>query len=445
VLTVSHDRTFLVNLTRRMLWLDRGKLRQEAKGFAAFEDWSRAVLEAEEKEAARLDTRLAAETRWLLRGITARRRRNQGRLHKLEQLRAARAAVLRDRAKVKFQAIEGEVKSRLVIEAEGLRKSFAGPDGAERVIVDGFSTRILRGDRVGIIGPNGSGKTTLLRLLTGDLVPDAGRLRLAKALTPAYFDQNRAALDPEETLWGTLCPQGGDSVMVQGRQRHVVGYLKDFLFRPDQIKSPTGSLSGGERNRLLLARLLAMPSDLLVLDEPTNDLDMDTLDLLQELLADHPGTLLLVSHDRDFLDRTVSSTIAMEGDGRAREYPGGYRDYLAQLGPQARTRAEARSRPAKDPAKDRAATRPVSKPRARLGYKAQRELDLLPDRIAALEAEVAELEARLADPRLFKRDRAGFDAAAERLAAARAELAAAEERWLALEQSREALARETGS
>ena len=441
VLTVSHDRAFLTNVTRRILWLDRGHLRQHDQGFAAFEPWSEAVLEAEAKAAARLDVKIAEDTRWMLRGITARRKRNQGRLRKLEKLRAARSALLKGGERAKLAVADGEVRSRLVVDAKDVRKSFIGEDGEEKVIIAGFSTRILRGDRIGIIGPNGSGKTTLLRLLTGELTPESGRVRVAKALTPAYFDQRRAALDPRSTPWRTLCPGGGDSVMVQGRQRHVVGYLKDFLFTPDQAKSPIATLSGGERNRLLLAKILARRSDLLVLDEPTNDLDMDTLDLLQEMLADYPGTLILVSHDRDFLDRTVSSTIALEGDGTAVEYAGGYRDYLDQrkfreTGTAKRTASAVAAK--KNVPQASAPSRPRS--RTRLGYKAQRELDGLPARIAALGAEIARLEGVLADPALFGSAPAAFDRTVADLERARADLATAEERWLTLETEREALA-----
>ncbi len=329
VLIVSHDRAFLANVSDRTLWLDRGRVRAVDRGFAGFDDWAEEVLDAEEKALARLDQKLLEETRWLRRGVTARRRRNLGRLRRLEEMRSLRATVIGSQANVRARIEEGEIKSRLVIDAEKISKHFAAADG-ERAIVSEFTTRILRGDRIGIIGPNGSGKTTLLRLLTGDLAPDSGGMRLAKRLHVAYFDQRRSQLDGRKTLWETLCPGGGDSVMVQGRQRHVVGYLKDFLFTVDQAKSPVSSLSGGERNRLLLAKILASPNDLLVLDEPTNDLDMDTLELLEEILGDYEGTLLLVSHDRDFLDRLVTSTIAFEGGGEVKEYAGGYKDYLAQ-------------------------------------------------------------------------------------------------------------------
>ncbi|MGE5145846.1 MAG: ABC-F family ATP-binding cassette domain-containing protein [Candidatus Eiseniibacteriota bacterium] len=441
LLMVSHDRAFLNRVTTRTFWLDHGHLRRNDQGFADFDRWSEAVLEAELREAEKLDSKLRDETRWLLRGVTARRRRNQGRLRKLETMRAARAALLGgQRGSAKMAVEDGEIKSRLVIEAKDIAKSFS-EDGQERVIVRGFSTRVLRGDRIGIVGANGAGKTTLLRMLTGDLEPDRGSVRLAKNLTSAYFDQHRATLNREKSLWETLCPAGGDQVMVHGQPRHVRSYLKDFLFDPRQAESPVGSLSGGERNRLLLAKIMAMPSELLVLDEPTNDLDMDTLDLLQEMLAEYPGTLLLVSHDRDFLDKTVSSTIVMEGDGSAVEYAGGYSDYVAQRKARAAPRAPEQAKRTDETQKKAA---PRDKPRQRLGYKDQRDLDLLPERVAALEAEIKELEAALGDATLYQRDRAAFERATARIAEARAELDAAETRWLELDARREALAQSSG-
>jgi ATP-binding cassette subfamily F protein uup len=441
LLMVSHDRTFLNRVTTRTFWLDRGQVRRSDSGFATFDAWSEQVLEAELREAERLDSKLRDETRWLLRGVTARRRRNQGRLRRLETMRSTRAALLGGRGgKAKMAVEDGEVKSRLVIEAKDIAKTFAADagaqDGAERVIVRGFSTRVLRGDRIGIVGANGAGKTTLLRMLTGDLAPDRGSVKLAKNLTLAYFDQHRALLDRAKTLWETLCPQGGDQVVVHGQARHVRTYLKDFLFDPRQAESPVGSLSGGERNRLLLAKIMAMPSELLVLDEPTNDLDMDTLDLLQEMLADYPGTLLLVSHDRDFLDRTVASTIVMEGDGSALEYAGGYSDYVAQ-----RKARPAAQKPAAAAASAPVAPPPRDKPRQRLGYIDQRDLELLPERVAALEAEIRTLEAALGDTTLYQRDRQAFERATARIETARAELDAAETRWFELEARRDALAR----
>ena len=418
---VSHDRRFLTRLSTRTWWLDRGSLRASDQGYAGFEAWSEQVLAAEEAELARLEKRLEAETHWLHRGVTARRRRNMGRLRQLQELRARRREVIAPQGSARLQAAAGATSGRLVIEALGVGKSFAG-----RPIVRAFSTRILRGDRVGVVGPNGAGKSTLLKLLTGELEPDAGSVRLGTNLGIARFDQNREQLDPDLTPWETLCPAGGDRVQVLGRWKHVVGYLRDFLFRDEQARQPVRALSGGERNRLLLARILARPSNLLVLDEPTNDLDLDTLDLLEETLADYAGTLLLVSHDRDFLDRLVTSTIVLEGDGRAVEHAGGYSDWLAQ-------------RPAPTAAKAQPVAKPRPQPRPRgFDAKLQRELDRLPDRITRTEAEIAEFEARLADPGLYARDPSGFARTAAELERRRGDLVALEERWLELEAQRDA-------
>jgi ATP-binding cassette subfamily F protein uup len=437
ILLVSHDRTFLNNIARQVVWLDRGRLRQTERGFAVFDDWVEEILTQEEKELSRLDKRIAAETRWLHRGVTARRRRNQGRLQRLQQMRAARSTLLGGPVHAKLTVQDSDIKSRLVIEARQISKSFEAEDGTEIPIVGGFSTRILRGDRIGVIGPNGSGKTTLLRLLTGDLKPDGGLIRLAKTLRPAYFDQQRAALDLALTPWETLCPEGGDTVWLQGKPRHVVGYLKNFLFDPDQTKSPVSTLSGGERNRLMLAKVLTQPSDLLVLDEPTNDLDMDTLDLLEDMLGEYGGTLLLVSHDRDFLDRIVTSVIALEGEGSAKEYAGGYADYLRQCRPDTAREAKTEARADKQA---EAAAKPRPKTRTRLGYKDTRALEMLPKRIDALDAEILTLEQQLADPDLYAKDPTAFDTAAARLEAAQMEHEQAETRWLELELLREELA-----
>ena len=434
LLMVSHDRTFLANVTNRTYWLASRQIRQRERGFAGFEAWSEEVLAEESRAAERLDARLAQESRWLLRGITARRKRNQGRLRKLEEMRATRAAIIGGGTSVKLRIDTSEIKSKLVLEAKDAGKSF-GESDAEKMIVRAFSTRILRGDRIGLIGPNGAGKTTLLRMLTGELAPDRGTVKLSKHLRCAYFDQNRESLDPAKTLWETLVPGGGDQILVRGRPRHVRAYLKDFLFDPKAAESPVGSLSGGERNRLLLMKILATPSDFLVLDEPTNDLDMDTLDILQEALADYTGTILLVSHDRDFLDRTVTSTIALTGDGEAREFPGGYQDYLRQSKGGEATKSRAKpAQPVKSaPIKSKS-------PRSRLTYKDQYELDHLPRRIEALGEEIAGLEAALADAGFFERDQAGFEAAAGRLDNARGELITAEDRWVELEDLRDMMA-----
>ncbi len=434
LLVISHDRTFLGNVTNRVFWMDRGKLRKSERGFAHFEDWREEVLHAEAKALEKLDAKLAAEAHWLIHGVTARRKRNQGRLERLEAMRAARATLIGGRGKLKLEARQGASKSRMVIDATGIGKSVPRPEGGERPLLKDFSTLILRGDRIGIVGPNGAGKSTLIKILIGELAPDAGRIQIAKNLELAYFDQRRQQLDPRKTLRDVLVPQGGDSVFVQGRLRHVRAYLKDFLFDPRQADSPTGTLSGGERNRLLLAKILATPADVLVLDEPTNDLDTDTLDLLEELLGDFAGTLLVVSHDRDFLDKTVSGVVFMPGDGTATEYAGGYSDAMAQRkGAAAPAKPKVAPATIRTPAED---ARPV-RPAVRLSYKDQRELDLLPDRIAALENEIASLEAALADAGLYARDAALAEQTMSRHAEAKAELAAAEDRWLALEAEAE--------
>jgi ATP-binding cassette subfamily F protein uup len=427
LVVISHDRTFLTKVSRQTLWLDRGIVRRNEAGFADFPRWQEEVLDAEEKELERMDKRLAAETHWLHRGVTARRRRNMGRLRKLMELRKDRASRQTGPRQVQFGADAGEISGKLVVEAEKISKTYG-----DRQIVKEFSTRIMRGDRVGILGPNGAGKTTLLRMLTGDLAPDAGEVRLGTNLETAYFDQRRAQLDPERSVKDTLTDGAGDNVWVHGRPRHVIGYLRDFLFEERQALTPVKALSGGERNRLLLAKLLAKPSNLMILDEPTNDLDMDTLDLLEEVLADHDGTLLVVSHDRDFLDRLVTSTIAVEGDGTIEEWPGGYSDYIRQRGE--RTEA-AKPRPAA--AKPAEPARP--KAQTKLSYNEQRDLEMLPKRMDALHAEITKLEKTLSDPGLYARDAAGFQKTSDALEAARAELEKAEERWLELEMKREEL------
>jgi ATP-binding cassette subfamily F protein uup len=431
VLVISHDRAFLRRLSKRTLWLERGRLRELDEGYAAFEAWSESVLAEEEAEAARLQKRIESETQWMREGISARRRRNQGRVRRLAEMREARArrVVQRD---AKLGAAATEAGGKLVVELEHVAKAFEG-DASQKVVARDFSTRIMRGDRVGLIGPNGAGKTTLLGIMAGTVPPDDGTVRHGTNLVPAVFDQRRALLDPDASPWETLAGDG-DNVMVRGRPRHVASYLRDFLFEDRQLRMPTKNLSGGERNRLLLAKVLAQPSNLLILDEPTNDLDMDTLDLLEEVLADYEGTLLLVSHDRDFLDRLVTSVIAVEGDGIVDEYVGGYTDYVRQRRPRRAAKASPKADPR--PAPRAAAPRPD-----RLSYNEQRDFDALPARIAVLEAEKARLEAALAEPGFYQRDRAGFEAATRRHAEAAAELTAAEERWLLLAERAEALAR----
>jgi ATP-binding cassette subfamily F protein uup len=426
---ISHDRRFLETVSKQTLWLERGLVRRAEFGFEKFPAWQDEVFAAEEAELARMDTRMRQELHWLARGVTARRKRNMGRLRALNGLRAERAErksqVLAAGRQVNLATDSGDLSGRLVIEAENVTKSFG-----DKHICQNFSTRILRGDRVGLIGPNGAGKTTLLRMLTGELAPDGGIVRLGTNLETAYFDQRRAALDPDKSVWDTLTDGRGDNVWVRGHPQHVVGYMKDFLFSEAQARTPVRALSGGERNRLLLAKLLAKPSNLLILDEPTNDLDMDTLDLLEEVLADYDGTLLVVSHDRDFLDRLVTSVIAVEGDAEVSEYVGGYSDYLRQ-----RPVKPVNAAP-KPPPKPQVSPKPQNT-RTRLSYNEQRELDQLPGRIDALTAEIAKLEADLADPALYAKDAARFQKLASRAETARSELDEAEVRWLELEAKRE--------
>ncbi|EME70036.1 ABC transporter ATPase [Paramagnetospirillum caucaseum] len=426
---ISHDRRFLETVSKQTLWLERGVVRRAEFGFAKFPAWQDEVFAAEEAELARMDTRMRQELHWLARGVTARRKRNMGRLRSLQSLRSERAErksqVLAAGRQVNLATDSGDLSGRLVIEAENVSKSF----GDKRICQD-FSTRILRGDRVGLIGPNGAGKTTLLRMLTGELAPDGGVVRLGTNLETAYFDQRRTALDPDKSVWDTLTDGRGDNVWVRGRPQHVVGYMKDFLFSEAQARTPVRALSGGERNRLLLAKLLAKPTNLLILDEPTNDLDMDTLDLLEEVLADYDGTLLVVSHDRDFLDRLVTSVIAVEGDAEVAEYVGGYSDYLRQ-----RPVTPANAAP-KPPSKPQAQPKPQAA-RTKLSYNEQRELDQLPGRIDKLTDEIARLEVDLADPTLYAKDAARFQKLASRAETARAELDDAEVRWLELEAKRE--------
>ena len=420
---ISHDRACLTALGNSLAWLDRGVLRRLDRGFADFEDWAERVEAEEARDLARLDKKIAGEAVWAVEGISARRKRNQGRLRALAAMRADRRDRIAKTGVAKLEIQEGGRGSRLVIEADGLTKRFD-----DRVIVDGFSTRILRGDRVGVLGPNGAGKSTLVKLLVGGIDPDAGTVRRADTLQMAVFDQTRSDLDPDASLADVLLPQGGEFIRIGDKTRHVSGYLRDFLFDPSRLGSPVRSLSGGEKNRLLLARLFARPSNLLVLDEPTNDLDLDTLDLLEAVLADYRGTLILVSHDRDFLDRLVTSVIAVEGDGDVMEYVGGYTDYRRQ-------RAERPHRTAKAEARKAAgsATPASSKPgKAKLSFKQKFELERLPARIDALSGEIAQLADVLADTSLYTKDPKGFAAMSSRLAAAEMERAQAEERWLEL-------------
>jgi ATP-binding cassette subfamily F protein uup len=426
---VSHDRRFLTNLSRATLWLDRGAIRRLDQGFGAFEGWRETVFEQEERDRHKLDKKILAELDWVRYGVTARRKRNQGRMRALAAMRQERREQRRASGSVKFTVSAGEMSGKLVLEAIGVSKSLGG-----RTLVRDLSIRIGRGDRLGIVGPNGVGKTTLLNVLTGKSEPDAGTVRLGANLAVATLEQGRAELDPATTLKEALTRGRGDNVIVGGEGRHVVSYMKDFLFLPEQAGQPVGALSGGERGRVMLARALSIPSNLLVLDEPTNDLDLDTLDLLQEMVADYPGTVILVSHDRDFLDRTVTSVLAAEGDGRWVEYAGGYSDMVSQRGAgvQARAMAVAPARSGKGKANPAPAAG-----RRKLSFREKHALETLPARIETLQGDVARLQRNLADPARFSRDPEGFSNSAGELARAEAALAAAEEEWLALEILRE--------
>jgi len=421
---VSHDRRFLANLARAVLWLDRGIVRRLDRGYESFDVWSSEILEREATERHKLDRLIERETEWAGKSIRARRTRNEGRLRALRDLRQQRRQQIGPVGRAVIGVGEAQQSGSLAITARNLAKRFG-----DRTIVRDFSTRIFRTDRVGLIGPNGAGKTTLLRMLIGELEPDSGSVKLGANLLPVVIDQRRSALDPDKTPWEILADRN-DHVLVHGQPRHVMTYLREYLFRDEQARQPVRTLSGGERNRLLLAKALAAPSNLLVLDEPTNDLDSDTLDLLQEALSDYDGTVLLVSHDRDFLDRLVTSTIALEGDGTAIEYAGGYSDYLLQRGPREKPAETQRKEKVPAPARER------SQPQ-RLGFKRERALAELPRKISALQTEIATLQSLLGDPDLYRRNAAEFHVKTARLTAAQAELDVAETEWLELEMLRE--------
>jgi ABC transport system ATP-binding/permease protein len=428
---ISHDRRLLENLSNATIWLDRGVTRRIERGFAHFEAWRDQILEEEERDRHKLDRKIAAEADWLRYGVTARRTRNERRLRALHAMRKEYREERRATGSVKMRLSDAELSGKLVIEAEGISKSFGA-----RAVVKELSLRILRGDRLGIVGPNGAGKTTLLNLLTGRLPPDEGTVRLGTNLQMVALDQRREALDPNATVAEALTGGGGDWVEIAGGRKHVVGYMRDFLFAPEQARTPVRVLSGGERNRLMLARALAQPSNLLVLDEPTNDLDLETLELLQEMIADYAGTVLVVSHDRDFLDRTAGSVLFAEGQGRWVEYAGGYSDMVAQRGEGVIAPAAARAPVLNRKTEPAAISSAVKR---KLGFNEQHDLRTLPARIAELEARIGKLNAVLADPTLYSRDYTTFERYSAALSAAQRDLAAAEDRWLALEVLREEL------
>ena len=438
--TISHDRAFLRALTSGTLWLDRGVMRRQDRGFEAFEDWRDKIWEEEDLARHKLDRKIKAEARWAVEGISARRKRNQGRVRALHGLRADRASMIRRQGTAALDLSAGTQTGKRVVEAEQITKSYA-----DRVILKPFSIKIARGDRIAIVGPNGVGKTTLVRMLTGQEAPDSGDIRFGTNIEMAVLDQNRAALMPDLSLWENLTGDPemrvsgkADQVMVRGQPRHVVGYLKDFLFDEAQARAPVRSLSGGEKARLLLARIMARESNVLVLDEPTNDLDVETLDLLQEVLDDYPGTVLVVSHDRDFVDRVATMTVAMEGDGMATVYAGGWSDYRAQRGNDDLQLAEQKQK--KLPPKNQNSGIPENRNSGKvaqkpgLSFTEKHRLEALPAEIERLEAEIAKLTELLSDPELFSREPVKFRKATEALTTRQKALSDAEEEWLQLEE-----------
>ena len=429
VITISHDRRFLTDVSDVTFWLDRGIMRRNNKGFKYFEEWQEQVINQEIIEQKYLNKKIEAETEWLHKGVTARRKRNMGRLRRLQQLREERKNQIKQTGSVSMEIEEGDARSKLVIEAKHINKTYG-----ERQLVKDFSIKIMRANKIGIVGPNGAGKTTLIKLLTKRLEPDSGFVRIGKNLEEAYFDQNRISLDPKKTLWKTLCNEG-DHIHVRGQYRHVVAYLKDFLFKPEQAQCPVSALSGGEKNRLMLAVALAKTSNFLVLDEPTNDLDMDTIDLLQEVLGDYEGTALIVSHDRDFLDRVATSIIYMPGDGSITEYPGSYSELEQKL-------AE-KSRPAKTPEKKEKPKerKDVSAPKktTKLSYNQQRLLEVLPQKVSELEKNIRQIEEKLGCGDLYNADREAFDRLTEELSTKKQELENAENQWLEIQMIKEEL------
>lgn len=428
VILISHDRMFLSNTSQTTFWLDRGILRYNNKGFKFFEEWQEQVINQEIIEQKYLNKKLEEETEWLHKGVTARRRRNMGRLRRLQQLRQERKEQLKRVGSINIEVEEAELRSKMVIEAKHINKTYG-----ERCIVQDFSSRIIKGNKIGIVGPNGAGKTTLLKLLTKKLEPDSGFVRIGKNLEEAYFDQNRDTLDPKKTLWQTLCDKG-DHIFVRGKYRHVVAYLKDFLFKPDQAKMPVAALSGGEKNRLMLAVALAQKSNFLVLDEPTNDLDMDTLDLLQEVLSDYEGTIIIVSHDRDFLDRVVTSIIYMPGDGSATEYAGSYSELLLKIQNKKPIEKEHKKENNKQNKIEQ-----YSKKSAKLSYNQQRLLEVLPQQLENLEKQLKDIKEQLNDSDLYTNNPDKFNELTESYEKITKEIEKNENQWLEIQMIKEEL------
>ncbi|MEP2029017.1 MAG: ATP-binding cassette domain-containing protein [Paracoccaceae bacterium] len=427
---ISHDRAFLRALTRATLWIDRGMVRRQEKGFDAFEGWRDAMWEEEDTQRHKLNRKIKAEARWAVEGISARRKRNQGRVRALQELREQRASQIKRQGTAGMVLESGQKSGKKVVEAIDIAKVFD-----DKPIVTHFSLKVQRGDRIAFVGPNGVGKTTLLKMLMGEEAPDSGSISLGTNLMPAIFDQARTRLDPDMSLWDSLTGDPemrvsgkADQIMVRGNPRHVVGYLKEFLFDESQARAPVRSLSGGEKARLLLAKIMARESNVLVLDEPTNDLDVETLDLLQELLGDYDGTVLLVSHDRDFLDRVAATTIAMEGDGKATVYAGGWSDYRAQRGTVDFAESVGKTK------RKQAKTKLENVPKTGLSFTEKHRLEALPAEIERLQAEVAKLEELMSDPELFTREPVKFQKATDALVARHDKIAEAEEEWLMLEE-----------
>ncbi len=435
-ITISHDRTFLTRLTKQTLWLDRGQVRKLEIGFGGYDAWMEKIFAEEARAAEKLDAKLKLEARWLERGVTARRKRNQGRLEKLWEMRAQRAAMIGPAGTANLQAQSDDVRTKSVIIAENISKSF-GEDDQKRTIIRDFSLRIQRGDRIGIVGANGAGKTTLLKMITGELKPDIGEVTLAKTLNGVFIDQQRSLLSPDKRVLDVLA-DGSDWIDVRGNKKHVQGYLKEFLFAPNLIDARVGTLSGGEQSRLLLAREFARMSNLLVLDEPTNDLDLETLDLLQEVIADYDGTVLLVSHDRDFLDRTVTVTLGLDGSGKADVIAGGYAEWEAKRKTVVSVKKQDTSRKSNKPESKPA----VPKAQTKLSYKDQRDYDLLPKRIEEIEARLSKIGEDLSDADLFMNDNEQFQKLTDENTQLLEEKDEAEMRWLELAEQVEAFERE---
>ncbi len=436
MLCVSHDKTFLSNITDRIFWIDRGAVRVCSRGFKYFDEWSTDLLEQEERELKNRAKLVAQEVEWASRGVKARRKRNVRRLELMKEardkLKADQSSFRKIMARLDVPEIETDTTSKICAEFYNVHKKFE-----EKTILESFNLRITRGDRIGILGKNGSGKTTFLKLLVGELTPDQGRVKRQKNVRVSYFDQKRADLNPEDTLKKTLCPNGGDYINVLGKQRHVCGYLKDFLFDPARVDDKVAHLSGGQKNRLMLAKVLADPGEFLILDEPTNDLDMDTLDMLEEILVNYTGTLFVVSHDRDFLDQVVTKTLAFEGEGKVEGYIGGYSDYMEARKAEAQ-KAEKKEKASQKPnkAEVKSETQPVAKPQPtkKLSYKLQYELDNLPEQISGFEEEIETLNKKLADADFYNKDPEGFMNATKDLDTAKRRLERAETRWLELEE-----------